>query len=297
MHNNVTIKQLSESVKFTSWRTDMVLEQQDLSRILETAIVAARLAGQRAMEEINFIKASIKNPGELVTQADARCQQIIIDRIKENYPDHGFIAEEGEHNKMFKQPPRGTEPIWWVIDPIDGTNNFAHQVPLFAISIAALSEGVPVVGVIFEPATDSMFTAVKGGEAQLNSRRILAGEEEMNEFSSVGLDSHFECSEGVPGWACEIIQQTRFRNLGTTAVQIAYVAKGSLVATIINTPKLWDIAAGAIIAEAAGAVVTSWQGQQIFPIDLDSYEGQEFQTVVANKKVHGHILELLRSKP
>jgi len=71
----------------------MVLEQQDLSRILETAIVAARLAGQRAMEEINFIKASIKNPGELVTQADARCQQIIIDRIKENYPDHGFIAE------------------------------------------------------------------------------------------------------------------------------------------------------------------------------------------------------------
>jgi myo-inositol-1(or 4)-monophosphatase len=275
----------------------MALEQQDLSRMLETAIVAARLAGQRAMEEINFIKASIKNPGELVTQADAHCQQIIIDRIKENYPDHGFIAEEGEQNKMFKQPPRGAEPIWWAIDPIDGTNNFAHQVPLFAISIAALSEGVPVVGVIFEPATDSMFTAVKGGEAQLNGRRILAGEEEMNEFSSVGLDSHFECSEGVPGWACEIIQRTRFRNLGTTAVQIAYVAKGSLVATIINTPKLWDIAAGAIIAEAAGAVVTSWQGQQIFPIDLDSYEGQKFQTVVANKKVHSHILELLRSKP
>ncbi len=72
--------------------TKMQLEQRDLSRLLETAIVAAHLAGQRAMEEINYIKTSVKNGNELVTQADARCQKIIIDRIKENYPDHGFIA-------------------------------------------------------------------------------------------------------------------------------------------------------------------------------------------------------------
>jgi myo-inositol-1(or 4)-monophosphatase len=111
----------------------MVLEQRDLSRILETAIVAARLAGQRAMEEINYIKASVKNATELVTQADARCQQIIIDRIKENYPDHGFVAEEGDEGKIFKQPPRGAELLWWVIDPIDGTNNFAHRMLFFAI--------------------------------------------------------------------------------------------------------------------------------------------------------------------
>ncbi len=271
----------------------MALQHIDLSRMLETAIVAARLAGQRAMEEINFIKASIKNAAELVTQADARCQQIIIERIKENYPDHGFVAEEGEQGKMFKQSPRTAESIWWAIDPIDGTNNFAHRIPLFAISIAAMYQGEPVVGVIFEPATDSMFSAVKDGEAQLNGRRITASEEKMNKFSSVGLDSHFECDNGVPSWACELIRQTRFRNLGTTAIQIAYVAMGGLIATIVNTPKLWDIAAGTVIAEAAGALVTDWQGKKIFPVDPESYEGREFKTIVANKKVHKQIIKLL----
>ncbi len=271
----------------------MILEQRDLSRMLETAIVAARLAGQRAMEEINYIKASVKNATELVTQTDARCQKIIIDRIKETYPDHGFIAEEGEEGKIFKQPPRGDELIWWAIDPIDGTNNFAHRMLLFTISIAAVYQGEPIVGVIFEPATDSMFTAVKGGEAQLNSRRIIASKDKMDKFTSVGLDSHYD--NGVPSWVCEIMQRTRFRNLGTTALQLAYVAKGGLIATIASDPRIWDITAGTVIAEAAGAIVTDWKGGKIFPVDLDSYQGQMFQLIAANKKVHGEILELLKS--
>lgn len=271
----------------------MPLEQRDLSRMLETAIVSARLAGQRAMEEINFIKASIKNSTELVTQTDARCQQIIIDRIKENYPDHGFIAEEGKQGKIFKQSPRGDRQFWWAIDPIDGTSNFAHRMFLFAISIAVLYEGQPIVGVIFGPATDSMYTAVKGGEAQLNNRRITAGVAAMDMFSSVGLDSHFD--DGVPSWACEIMKRTRFRNLGTTALQLAYVASGGLIATIASDTKLWDIAAGTLIAEAAGAVITDWQGKKIYPIDLEKYETQQFPIIAANEKVHPEILELLKS--
>jgi len=271
----------------------MALEQRDLSRILETAIVAARLAGQRAMEEINFTKTSVKKGRELVTEADTRCQQIIVERIKEIYPDHGFIAEEGDEGKIFKQPPRGDERLWWAIDPIDGTNNFAHRMPFFAVSIAAMYEDEPIVGAVFEPATDSMFTAIKGGEAQLNNRRITASEETMDKFSSVGLDSHFD--DGVPAWACKIIERTRFRNFGTTALHFAYVAKGSLVASIVSHPKLWDIAAGALIAETAGAIVSDRQGGKIFPIDLDSYEGQELEALTANKKVHAELLKLLKS--
>jgi myo-inositol-1(or 4)-monophosphatase len=271
----------------------MALEQRDLSRMLETAIVAARLAGQRAMEEINYIKVSVKNGRELVTQADVRCQQIIVERIKEIYPDHGFIAEEGGEGKIFKQLPRGDEPIWWAIDPIDGTNNFAHRMPFFAISVAALCEGKPIVGVVFQPAVDSMFTAVKDGEAQLNGRRIAASEEAMDEFSSVGLDSHFDA--GVPAWACEIMRRTRFRNLGTTALHLAYVAQGSLVATIVSHPKLWDVAAGALIAETAGAIVSDRQGGKIFPVDLNSYEGQELDVMSANKRAHTELLQLLKS--
>jgi len=270
----------------------MVLEKQDLSSMLEVAIVAARLAGRRAMEELSCVKVSLKSPDELVTQADARCQKIIIDRIKEKYPDHGFIAEEGDGGKMFKQPPRGREPIWWVIDPIDGTNNFAHGMLFFAISIGVICEGEPVVGVIFEPATDSMFSAVKDGEAQLNGRRIDTGEETIGKFVSVGLESHFD--DGVPGWTCELMQRTRFRNLGSTALQLAYVAKGGMIATIASTPKLWDIAGGAIIAEAAGALVTDWQGSRVFPVDPDTYDASRFPIITANRKAHPQIVELLR---
>lgn len=271
---------------------NMALEQRDLSRMLETAIVAARLAGQRAMEELNFIKASIKSGTELVTQADAHCQQIILDRIKETYPDHGFIAEEGLEGKIFKQPPRGAEPIWWVIDPIDGTTNFAHRMLLFAISIAACYEGQPVVGAIFEPATESMFTAVKSREAQLNGRRITVSKDPINKFASVGLDSHFD--DGVPGWLCEIMKQTKFRNLGSVALQFAYVAKGGLIASITPCPKLWDIAAGTLIIETAGGIVTDWQGKKIFPLDLGVYNGQEFKLIAANKKAHPQILKLIK---
>lgn len=272
----------------------MTLEQRDLSQMLETAIVAARLAGQRAMEEISFLKVSVKNNTELVTQADIKCQKIIVDRIKETYPDHGFIAEESGEGRIFKQPPRGEEPLWWVIDPIDGTNNFAHKMLFFATSIAVMYQGEPIVGVIFEPATDSMFTAVKGSQAKLNGRTISASEDTMHEFSSVGLDSHFD--DGVPTWACDIMQRTRFRNLGTTALQLAYVAKGSLTATIITCPKLWDIAAGKAIIESAGAIMTDWQGDKIFPLDLEGYEGQEFQVIASNKKVHAELVKLIKSQ-
>jgi len=288
--------------------------------MLETAVVAARLAGQKAMEELDFLKVSVKNDSELVTQADSQCQQIIVDRIKEAYPDHGFIAEEGSGGKLFKQSPRLTptpvfrqenvgvagadEPIWWVIDPIDGTNNFARKILIFSVSIAAFYKNEPVVGAIFEPATDSMFTAIKGDEAQLNGRRITASEDTMNKFSSIGLDSGFEQSPTLqsygdgaelPGWVQEVMRRTRFRSLGSIALHIAYVAKGGFIGTIGSSQKLWDIAAGVVIAEAAGAIVTDWQGKKIFPVDLDSYTSQQFQTITANKKTHAQILELLRS--
>ena len=273
----------------------MELDNQYLSGLLETGIVAARLAGQRAMEEINYIKTSLKNGDEIVTQADALCQKIIIDRIKETYPDHGFIGEEGKDGKLFKQAPRGDDKIWWVIDPIDGTNNFAHGILLFVVSIGAFYEGNPIAGIIFEPATESMFTGVKDGEAHLNGRRILAGEEDMNQFASVGLDSHISPDENIPHWAGKLIKETKYRNFGATALQLAYVAKGSMIGTITDTPKLWDIAAGAVIAESSGAIVSNWQGEKIFPIDLENYEGGTFPTLVANQKTHGELVRILNS--
>jgi myo-inositol-1(or 4)-monophosphatase len=271
----------------------MSLEQKDLSEILEAAIVAARLAGQHALEQMGYVKAVKKSENELVTQADAQCQKIIIQRIRETFPDHGFIAEEGDGGRMFKRAPLGEPPIWWAIDPIDGTNNYAHGIPVFTVSVAALSEGEPIVGVIFQPASDSMFTAVRGGEAQLDGRRIFAGEEGIGPLTSIGLDSHFD--DAVPPWVCEIIQRSRFRNFGTTALHLSYVAKGGLIGALMCTPKLWDIAAGVMIAQTAGATVTDWEGRNLFPVDLDRYEGQSFRVVAANSKTHPALLKLIQT--
>ena len=260
--------------------------------MLEAAVAAARLAGDRAMKEINTVRVSIKNKTDLVTQADTICQQIIIDRVKETYPGHGFIAEEGKDGNLFKQPPCG-QPFWWVIDPIDGTNNFAYGIFLFVVSIAVMYEGEPIVGVIFDPATESMFTATKGGHAQLNGKRIFTNDSGIDKFSNLGLDSHFDGL--VPDWACKLMERTRFRNLGTTALQLAYVAKGGLIATIATSPKIWDIAAGALIAESAGAVVTNWQGGKIFPLDLNNCKAENIPILASNKKVHAELLEILNS--
>lgn len=271
----------------------MALEHEDLSRLLETAIVAARLAGQRAMEEISYVKSSVKGGDELVTETDSRCQKIIINRIKETYPDHGFLGEEGPEGKLFRQEPRGDEKIWWVIDPIDGTNNFAHRMPVFCVCVAAMYENQPVVGVIFDPAKERMYTAFKGGEAQLNGRRITVSEEAVNRFSSIGLDSHFE--PPLPQWAQQVIFRTRFRNFGSLGLQLAYVACGALIATVSATIKLWDIAAGALIAEAAGAIVTDHQGKKLFPMDVAAYDGSKLEILAANKKTHSELVNLLRS--
>jgi myo-inositol-1(or 4)-monophosphatase len=269
----------------------MSLDHKDLSYLLEVATVAARLAGQSAMEKINYVKSSVKNDSELVTEADLLCQQIIIHTIKQNFSDHGFIAEEGEGNKLFKQPPRGDDDIYWAIDPIDGTNNYAKGIYNFAVSIACLHEGTPVLGVIFDPAADLMFTAVKDAPAQFNNIRIEAGQNDISMFEAAGVESLF--ADGFPKWAIKLSTMLRCRSLGTTAMHLAYVAKGSFVAAIIEKPKLWDIAAGTFLVEIAGGIATDWQGKPLWPVDVNNYNGEAIKTLAANNKVHKKMIEIL----
>ena len=162
------------------------------------------------------------------------------------------IGEEGPGGKLLKQPPRSDEPVWWVIDPIDGTTNFAHRILCYNVSIAVMYEGRPIAGVVFDPTTDSMFTAVKGGDAQFNTTRIKAGEESINEFACFGVDSHVK--DEYPKGIADTMKRTRFRNMGSMALHMAYVAKGSMIGTTGFEAKLWDIAAGAFIIEQAGGI-------------------------------------------
>jgi myo-inositol-1(or 4)-monophosphatase len=153
-------------------------------------------------------------------------------------------------------------------------------------------EGEPVIGVIYDPATDSMFTAVKDGDPMLNGRRIAVSDDGFDKFSSVGTDSFFD--NGVPKWAITLMEKARSRSLGSSCLQLAYLAKGSLIGIVFVRPKIWDVAAGVLIAQRAGAIITDWKGNKLFPVDLDKYEGQTFATVGANKKVYNEILTLLK---
>jgi myo-inositol-1(or 4)-monophosphatase len=271
----------------------MALEHTDISRMLEVAVVAARLAGQRAVEEMRYVKSSIKNDREIVTQADQICQDLIISRIKETYPDHGFIAEEGAGGQMLKQPPRASETVWWIIDPIDGTNNYAHGLLCFTVAIAALYEGEPVAAVIFDPATESMFTTAKDTDAQLNASRITVSEEGINKFTRLGIDSHFKPEHEAA--IHEVMRQTKFRSLGTGSLQFAYVAKGALAGAVAMEAKLWDIAAGALLIANAGGIMTDLTGNSVFPVDPANYAAQEYNILAANKKAHTAILNIFKT--
>jgi len=272
----------------------MGLSSTEISYLLETAVVAARLAGQRALEELRFVHMTQKDADELVTQADPICQKIIVDHIKENYPDHGFLGEEGHGGKMFKLAPRGEQGIWWVIDPIDGTNNFANGLLCFSVSIAALQEGEPIVGVVFEPATDSMFTAAAGMEAQMNGSRIQVNQQELNRFACFGIESYLTAEFAKPYQA--IMTKTRFRCLGSTALHLAYVAKGAMVGSVTVRSRLWDIAAGALLVERAGGFVISPEGKSLFPVDPSSYQGDYLPIVAGTLKKKEEILGFFQMK-
>ncbi len=266
------------------------MHQIDYSAMLEVAIVAARLAGQKALEEQAYAGASVKNASELVTNADPLCQKIIIDRIMESYPSHGFIGEEGDDNKLLKYTPRQSDAIWWVIDPIDGTNNFAKNMYNYAVSIAAFHEGQPIIAVIFDPATDTIFTAAKGSPPLRNGSSITQSSDKFDKYSSIAIDAHMTQDMEKP--ILEIMHRTRFRNAGSTALHLAYVAAGSMIAAIGTRPKLWDYAAGALLVQSANAKLTDLKGSPIFPIDLESYEGQTSSILAANTTCYDEIFEL-----
>ncbi|MFC1763766.1 inositol monophosphatase family protein [Planctomycetota bacterium] len=272
-----------------------MIDPAQLEAMLKTSIGAARQAGDYALRHVSEARISIKSGTtgeELVTQIDKRCQEIIIDIIHERYPDHGFIGEEGELGKIFKRPPADPDSVWWVIDPIDGTNNFARGLEIFAVSIGAMHQGRPVAGVIYCPSMDALFTGIQNGAALLNGQPIEASTDEISHFTSVGLDGHQ--GETMPSWFVTLMKRSRFRNLGSAALHIAYVANGAMVATVIGLPKLWDIAAGAIIAERAGARITNWQGEDLWPMNLEDYQGEKICCIVANAKAHPEIVALTR---
>lgn len=230
------------------------------SDFLDAAEEAARVAGQILEEWSGKFTVSEKAPADLVTEADVASQAAIHRILHERYPDHAYLGEEG-----LLTAPGGTE-YRWIIDPLDGTSNYVHRFPYYAVSIALEFRGEMLVGVIYDPTRDEMFTATRGGGARLNGRPI--GVSRFDRLSRAMVIASFP-----PGVTAESLPIKRFLNVlphaqtihrsGSSALNQAYVAAGRLDAYWSTSLKPWDVAAGSLIVVEADGRATKMDGSPL----------------------------------
>ncbi len=229
--------------------------------IINIAVEAARAAGNiimRAMKRLDSVKVAEKGPNDFVTEVDQRVEQEIITVIQKAYPTHGILGEEGGELK-------GEDDYQWIIDPIDGTRNFIHGFPHFAISIAVMHKNKLEHGVIYDPVRQELFTASRGKGAQLNERRIRVSQRKHLEECLLGTGfayRHISNDHSVP---FRILQGVipicgDIRRAGAATLDLAYVACGRLDGFWELGLHIWDIAAGILLVKEAGGMVCDPSG-------------------------------------
>jgi myo-inositol-1(or 4)-monophosphatase len=253
------------------------------SSLKRVATRAAKKAGDFLLKEFdNFdrTKIEIKSPGQILTQADLASEKIILQEIKENFPSHAILSEESGENGL-------TSEYLWVIDPIDGTTNFSFHNPLWSISIGLVKNGEIVLGVVYAPKLKEIFVAEKGKGATLNGKPIKVSnilmERSINTFCHGGGKKDIEKAMNY----AKIQKENRIdcRQLGSAAIELAYVATGRVESLFIPGLKTWDVAAGVLLVREAGGWVTDFDG---------SYFTLKSRDVVAsNGIVHKNILKTL----
>lgn len=262
-----------------------------LDEMLRLAEETAQRAGDHALAGQSKARAHLKSADQIVTQLDLECQNIIIGRIRERFPDHGFIAEEGPEGSLLHQSPTGPDDIWWVIDPIDGTRNYAHGLPLYAVSVAAMQNGRPVVGAIYDPNVQMMFSAQSGMPGRCNGKKIRCIDQTLDTNSQLAVSSNLYAQ--IPHCVFEIMEKYVYVNLGSAALHYGYVASGAFAGAISWNVKLWDIAAGAVICQEAGAVVSDLAGQSRFPVDCGAYRGDSVPVLIAAESIQVQLQEII----
>jgi myo-inositol-1(or 4)-monophosphatase len=215
----------------------------------------------------NLTSVKKKGPIDLVTEADIASEKNIIDVIRSRFPDHEILAEESGLNKT------GDSSCQWIIDPLDGTTNFAHQIPVFAVSIAFAVNNEIKVGIVLNPVTGELFTAVRGQGTTLNGKPIKVSEEKNLSDSLLVTGFPYAVKQVLDPIMRRFKQcvaaSLGIRRLGSAALDLCFVACGRFEGFWEENLKPWDTAAGWLIAEEAGAVVTDFSGA---PYTLDKKE-------------------------
>jgi myo-inositol-1(or 4)-monophosphatase len=233
---------------------------QERTEFLSTAIRSAKLAGKLLLENLGKIsKADIglKQASDFVTRVDRDSEQIIIRTIREEFPEHDFLAEESIRQAE-------SDRYRWIIDPLDGTTNYIHQYPAFSISIALEYRKQIVTGVIYDPLKEELFTAERGKGAFLNKHRIRISSVIDLEDSLITTGFPFRKKEIINSYL-ELfhnifLKVSDLRRAGSAALDLAYLACGRCEGFFEIGLSPWDIAAGALLVEEAGGVVTDFAG-------------------------------------
>ncbi|MFC1570763.1 inositol monophosphatase family protein [Candidatus Omnitrophota bacterium] len=259
---------------------------EESARILNVAQEAAKEAGKYLLGRLGNIKEVSRKRGitDLVTDVDKGSEKIIIDRIKKSFPEHSILAEEsGEHEAKGE--------VRWVIDPLDGTTNYAHCFPAFCVSIGVVIDGVVKVGVVYDPSRDELFTATEGRGAMLNKKPIKVSSVSTVQESLVATGFGYNVDEKMSniGYFKVLLEKAQaVRRPGSAALDLINVACGRLDGFWELGLAPWDTAAGQLIVKEAGGTVTTMEGA---PFDI-YIKG----IVATNSVIHDEMLSLLKGE-
>ena len=255
--------------------------------MLTIAVRAARAAGDlivRYVDRIDTLNISAKGRNDFVSEVDNLAEQEIVSILSKAYPGHAFLAEEGGRYGL----PKGE--FTWVIDPLDGTTNFLHGFPQFAVSIALIHKGNIECGVIYDPMRQELFTAKRGGGATLENRRLRVTKQKMFPGALLGTGFPFKDqrhNDAYFGMFRDLMKDTAgIRRAGSAALDLAWVACGRMDGFWEIGLMPWDIAAGVLLVQEAGGIVTDFEGGSKFL--------ETGNVLTANPKLHGLMLETIR---
>jgi myo-inositol-1(or 4)-monophosphatase len=271
----------------------------NLSEDLQYVIELARAAGALVMEHYGKVDRLLKRNDEAVTDADRASQRLIVAGLRRRFPTDGIIGEENETGDAitFDVPnPAGRN---WVIDPIDGTNNFIAGLRIFAVCIGLLDAGKPILGVVYDVASDRLYAAASGQGAWLGTQRLHVLTTPLGDKTMLMLTSNLVGRDGkAPAYARRWLDQTnwKIRMLGAACVEAMYVAAGVAHGAVTLNGKLWDIAASAAVALEAGAAITDTRGTPIFPFNLTGYTGAKVPYVMAGPAAHAELIREIQKQ-
>ena len=233
------------------------------SALLNVMVQAAMKAGRslsRDFGEVQNLQVSMKGPGDYVSQADRKAEEIVFSELSKARPGYAFLMEERGVVEGEDAQHR------WIVDPLDGTTNFLHGIPIFSVSIALERQGQVVAGVIYNPAMDELYTAERGGGAFMNDRRLrVAGRAKLTDavigcgVPHLGRGQHGNFLIELRNVMAEV---SGVRRLGSAALDLAYVAAGRMDGFWETGLSSWDIAAGILLVREAGGFVSDMDGAQ-----------------------------------